>query len=126
MRTILILILSVGIQCAHAINDETLYRELKGYNIRHPKIVLAQAKLETGNYTSNLCRSKHNLFGIKGKNGYKHFNSYKECILYYKEKIQSRYIGEDYYAFLKRIGYARDPAYIQKVKRIAENLKILS
>lgn len=123
MRTILVLILSVGIQCAHAINDETLYRELKELNVRHPKIVLAQAKLETGNYTSYLCRVKHNIFGIKGKQGYKSFNSYKECILYYKDKIQSRYIGGDYYVFLKKIGYARDPAYIQKLKKITRSMK---
>ena len=123
MRTVFVLLLSVGIQCAHAINDETLYRELKELNIRHPRIVLAQAKLETGNYTSQLCRNRKNLFGLKGKRGYMYFNSYKECILYYKNKIQSRYIGGDYYVFLKKIGYARDPAYIQKLKKIIRSMK---
>ena len=123
MRTILVLLLSVGIQCAHAINDETLYRELKELNIRHPKIVLAQAKLETGNYTSQLCRIKKNLFGLKGKKGYLSFKSYKECIIYYKTYIQNRYIGGDYYVFIKKIGYARDPAYIQKLKKITRSMK---
>lgn len=108
------------------LTDEHLYRQLKELNVQHPMIVLAQARLETGNYASQLCRERKNLFGIKANGRYKSFHSYKECILYYKDKIQSRYIGGDYYAFLKRIGYARDPAYIQKVKRIAENLKILS
>ena len=123
MRIIISLLLCMGITSAHAMNDEILYRELKDLGIRHPKIVLAQAKLETGNYTSQLCRNRKNLFGLKGKRGYMYFNSYKECILYYKDKIQSRYIGGDYYVFLKKIGYARDPAYIQKLKKITRSMK---
>lgn len=123
MRIIISLLLCMGITSAHAMNNEILYRELKDLGIRHPKIVLAQAKLETGNYTSQLCRNKKNLFGLKGKRGYMYFNSYKECILYYKDKIQSRYIGGDYYVFLKKIGYARDPAYIQKLKKITRSMK---
>ena len=124
MRTILILLLSVGIQCVHAINDKTLYRDLKSLDIKHPKIVLAQAKLESGNYTSNLCKSQKNLFGIKSKGKYKYFKSYKECILYYKEKIQSRYTGGDYYVFLRKTGYASDRAYTKKLKNIVNNLKL--
>ncbi len=30
--------------------------------------------------------------------------------------------GENYYDFLKRIGYAEDPDYIAKVKRIEKGL----
>lgn len=123
MRIIISVLLCMGITSAHAMNDEILYKELKDLGIRHPKIVLAQAKLETGNYTSQLCRNRKNLFGLKGKRGYMYFNSYKECILYYKDKIQSRYIGGDYYVFLKKIGYARDPAYIQKLKKITRSMK---
>ena len=32
--------------------------------------------------------------------------------------------GEDYYDFLIRIKYATDPAYVDKVKRIENNLEI--
>jgi hypothetical protein len=33
--------------------------------------------------------------------------------------IQNRYKdGEDYYKFLKRIGYAEDPDYIVKLKKL--------
>jgi flagellum-specific peptidoglycan hydrolase FlgJ len=35
----------------------------------------------------------------------------------YKARISSRYRGGDYYAFLRRIGYASDPAYTAKLKR---------
>ena len=44
-----------------------LYAEIIRNGIRHPKIVLAQAILETGWFTSPVCRNKHNLFGLHGQ-----------------------------------------------------------
>lgn len=41
-----------------------LYQEIIRNGIRHPKIVLAQAILETGWFRSPLCRNRHNLFGL--------------------------------------------------------------
>ena len=38
--------------------------ELKRQRVPHAGIVLAQARLETGNFKSALCRKHHNLFGI--------------------------------------------------------------
>ena len=35
--------------------DSNVYREIVSNNIYHPDIVLAQAKLETGNYKSKAC-----------------------------------------------------------------------
>lgn len=104
-------------------SDASLEAMLIRENVQHHKIVLAQAKLETGNYTSSLCKNKHNLFGLKGKRGYIKFNSYEECIRYYKSHIQNRYDGHsDYYTFLQKIGYATDPNYVTKLKKIVRNL----
>ena len=36
--------------------------------------------------------------------------------------IQYRYKGGDYYEFLRRVPYAEDPNYINKVKRIESQL----
>ena len=47
-----------------ALTIPNLYREIIRNGIRHPKIVLAQAILETGWFRSPLCRNRHNLFGI--------------------------------------------------------------
>ena len=41
-----------------------LIAEIRKNNIKHPKIVLAQAILETGWFKSSVCRKKHNLFGL--------------------------------------------------------------
>lgn len=106
------------------LTDSVVFKALLYYNIKHPKIVLNQSILETGNYRSKLCLEGNNLFGICGKNGkYIHFNHWTESILSYK-KIQSRYkpkcIEEpnSYYDFLIRIKYAEDNSYIQKLKQM--------
>lgn len=114
---LLFLVLMVCSGTPLTLTDSIVYAELQRQGVLFPEIVLAQAKLETGNYTSKLCKTKNNIFGLKGKNGYRYFKNYKECITFYKEKIQSRYKGGDYYVFLTRIGYAKDKSYISKLKK---------
>ena len=104
--------------------DQQVYQELLKYNIEHPEIVLAQAKLETGNYTSSLCRKHGNLFGLRGRSGYARFNNWKESVKAYRDWVQYKYKGGDYYAFLRKIGYASDPRYTTIVKQIVKTLKI--
>jgi flagellum-specific peptidoglycan hydrolase FlgJ len=96
---------------------EQVERELIKQNVPHHKIVLAQARLETGNFTSKRCRVHHNLFGIKHNGRYARYTTWKDSIKDYKERISSRYTNGDYYTFLKRIGYAKDPKYIYKLKQ---------
>lgn len=50
-----------------------LYVEIIQNGIRYPKIVLAQAILETGWFTSPVCRNKHNLFGLTNPRTGKYF-----------------------------------------------------
>lgn len=97
---------------------QNVYTELKKQNIKHPKIVLAQSILETGYYQSNVCKSHNNLFGLMKGNNYYSFSHWKQSIAYYKNHVQSRYKGGDYYSFLANIGYAQDPAYIDKLKEL--------
>ena len=104
--------------------DQQVLRELRKHNVKHPEIVLAQAKLETGNFTSELCKKHGNLFGLKGKKGYAKFGHWRESVKAYKEWVQYKYKGGDYYVFLRTIGYASDPNYITKVKKIAEKVQI--
>ena len=106
------------------INDTNLLNICKLHGIIEPEIVIAQAKLETGNYSSDVFYENNNLFGLydSNKKEYYKFNSWQESVLAYKDLIQSKLNdGEDYYAFLKRIGYAKDKNYIKKVKRIHNN-----
>ena len=48
-----------------ALTVENVLVMLQKYDVKFPKIVLAQALLETGNFSSDLCRVNHNLFGLR-------------------------------------------------------------
>ena len=100
------------------LNKESVLDELKRQNIPHANIVLAQSILETGNYKSKLTRTHNNIFGIRSGNKYKKYDNYVECITDYKKRISSRYKGGDYYSFLRRIKYATDATYVDKLKKI--------
>ena len=106
--------------------EEGIDEALQYYNIEHPTIVKAQAILETGNFTSNLCVKNNNLFGLydsKNKRYYS-YNHWWESIIAYKKTIQKRYENSRYYyMFLEDIEYAEDKEYINKLKEIAEGLE---
>ena len=91
-----------------------LYKEIIRNGILYPKIVLAQAILETGWFRSSVCRNKHNLFGLTnprtGK--YYEFNHWTESVQAYYTKVQYKYKGGNYLLWLDEIGYAEDPRYI--------------
>ena len=119
--TIIAMMLSVAV---HGQTREQVLTEIKRHGIPHPHIVLAQARLETGNFTSRRCRRDHNLFGIKHNGKYARYSHWKESVTDYKQCISNRYKGGDYYAFLRRIGYASDPNYIGKVKHIVKTTNL--
>lgn len=98
-------------------------REIRRQGLPCHKIVLAQARLETGNFTSKLCKQKHNLFGIKHKGRYASYRTWRKSISDYKKCISSRYKGGSYYSFLKSIGYAEESTYICKIKRIVNGME---
>lgn len=104
------------------LTDDSLLEELQARNIAHPKIVLAQAKLETGNYTSKVCLTHNNLFGLRKADGsYYKFNHWKESVQAYKDYVQYKYQSpNDYYQFLENIGYAEDKSYTDKLKKIVK------
>ena len=75
------------------INDSILYVFLKDNNAWYPEILLKQAKIESGNYTSNVYMNTNNLYGMKkvGKrqttqlnntyNGYGCYTNWCESVL---------------------------------------------
>ena len=73
-----------------------LYAEIIRNGIRHPKIVLAQAILETGWFTSPVCRNKHNLFGLTNPRTGKYFE-----FGHWTESVQAYYtlIPQHYYKY---------------------------
>ncbi|WP_418529500.1 glucosaminidase domain-containing protein [Paraprevotella clara] len=99
-----------------------LYAEIIRNGIRHPKIVLAQAILETGWFTSPVCRNKHNLFGLTNPRTGKYFEfgHWTESVRAYYTKVQYKYKDGNYLLWLRDIGYAEDPNYIHSLSRILE------
>ena len=103
-----------------ALTIPNLYQEIIRNGIRHPKIVLAQAILETGWFRSPLCRNRHNLFGLTNpKTGkYYEFNHWTESVRAYYTKVQYKYKGGNYLLWLRNIGYAEDPRYVREVIKV--------
>lgn len=103
---------------------DNLYRALDEKGVKFPKIVAAQALLETGNFGSKVCLELNNLFGLRrpSDGSYYAFNNWEESVVAYRDYVQYKYTDGDYYRFLKQIGYAEDKHYVEKVKRIADKL----
>ena len=101
-----------------ALTIEEVREEIYAQELPHPEIVLQQARLESGDFRSKLTKTHNNILGLKSRSRYKKYDSYKDCIADYKNRISSRYKGGCYYSFLKRIRYASHPSYIRLLKRI--------
>jgi hypothetical protein len=111
------------------LTDSAITAELVKQDCILPNVALAQMKIETGNFTSAICKENKNIAGIrtsesenvskdsKGnpiKNrGHNVFKTYKKCIKEYV-RIQNRY--------LKNIDgkYAENPEYVSKLKSYAK------
>lgn len=104
--------------------EDSVFTYIVELNIKHPNIVLKQAKIESGNFKSKVYLENNNMFGFKrafkrantqvGTNrGYAVYTSWRECVidyaLYqtYSAKNLSR---EEYINFLGK-HYAEDPNY---------------
>jgi flagellum-specific peptidoglycan hydrolase FlgJ len=99
--------------------------------VQFSKIVLAQSILETGWYKCKDCSlQSNNIFGFRVKSGYLSFAHWTESVKYYKKWQDARFKkykkeicnDEDYYNFLKAVGYAEDPEYENKLKLIVKRL----
>lgn len=101
-----------------------LARVMEQYDIKFPKIVMAQCVLETGYLSSHVCTEYNNLFGLRrpSDGSYFRFDRWQESVKAYRDYVQYKYKGGDYYAFLRDIGYASDPYYVSRVRQIANNL----
>tara|TARA_Y100000389_G_scaffold191318_1_gene217268 strand:+ start:1824 stop:2198 length:375 start_codon:yes stop_codon:yes gene_type:complete len=95
-----------------------VYDYLVSIDCKFPEIVTAQSILETGHFKSYSCRIRHNLFGLRYNNKYFIFDSWQESCDAYISKVQYKYKSGDYYVFLEKLGYASDPDYCKKLKKI--------
>ncbi|WP_077195373.1 peptidoglycan DD-metalloendopeptidase family protein [Prevotella ihumii] len=116
--------LRFGTRPPKELNINNLYQALDRYGVAFPKIVVAQALLETGYFTSNVCLNYNNLFGLRrpSDGSYYRFANWEESVKAYKDYVQYKYKGGNYFRFLGHIGYAKDPKYLYKVKSISSSL----
>lgn len=118
------------------VSDSLALELMEDLKIQHPHIALAQMKLESGHYQSNLAKENNNYFGmrhpaqrltvsVKSKNGYAHYRNWAYSILDYA-LWQRRYAynlsEDDYLTKLSKV-YAEDKNYIEKVKKLRKNLQ---
>jgi hypothetical protein len=92
--------------------------------IKNPNIVLRQAILETGWFKCTNCSlDKNNLFGFRYNHKYIEFNHWKESIHYYAnwQYYKGYSYVQNYYDFLKSVGYATSEEYENKLKNIILN-----
>ena len=113
----LFLIMLTATTCS-AQTVEQVAKELARQGVPHSKIVLAQARLESGNMKSAFYNRTNNLFGIKHNGQYATYKHWRESISDYKKCISSLYTGGNYFEFLRRIKYASDKQYIEKLRNI--------
>ena len=115
-----------GIDLVPPLTIANLASSLQRHKVKFPNIVIAQALLETGYFTSRVCLEHNNLFGLRrpSDGGYYHFDNWEESIRAYRDYVQYKYHGGDYYRFLQRIGYAEDVEYMRKVRKIAISLQL--
>ena len=109
---------------SHELTLTNLKSVIEEVGLNNQLFVLAQAVLETGNFTSSVCKNYHNLFELydsKHKDYYR-FARWEDSVIGYQRFIQYRYNGGNYLQFLRRIGYAEDPRYTNKVAQIAKQL----
>jgi flagellum-specific peptidoglycan hydrolase FlgJ len=116
----LILIVLMLVGKAQAQDTLQVKALLEAYGVKHVDIVVRQSVVETGWYKCTNCSlDNNNLFGfISSKGGYMKFDTWQDSVKEYAVWQKRFYKGGDYHVFLKRIGYAEDPNYINKLKTV--------
>jgi len=120
-----------------AAQDNAFSREkLKAYilelNIRYPEVVLAQAELESGNFTSPIFKENNNMFGMrvatkrpttnKGEeNGFAYYDNWRECVVdyafYSAQYLSDIKTKDELFDYLAQT-YAGDSTYTIRLKEL--------
>lgn len=116
--------------------DSIAYAFIVDNDIQHPEIVLAQMKIESGNYQSGIAKKNNNYFGMRHpaqrltvslgqKNGYARYRNWAYSVIDYGlwQRKYAYDLTEDEYLTKLSNTYAEDPNYVSKVKNIAKNLE---
>ncbi len=113
-------------------SEEKLIQYLEELNMPFAEIIVAQARIESGNYSSFLFKEQHNIFSMKeanrrpttaigSDNGHAVYRSWRDAVIDYSlwySRYASSCVTEDQYLnYLGRV-YAEDKDYIQKLNKL--------
>ncbi|MBC8054079.1 MAG: glucosaminidase domain-containing protein [Sphingobacteriaceae bacterium] len=122
---------------AERFSEEALLSFMKELKIKYPETVLAQARLETGNFTSDIFKENHNLFGMKvaGKRptsavgihrGHAQYRDWKDSVIDYA-LFQSFIIAklpknniEEYRNYIQKF-YSETSDYLSRIDRTIDS-----
>jgi uncharacterized FlgJ-related protein len=119
-------------------SEAKLIDKIKSLNFRYPHIILAQAKLESGHFTSNMFLKNNNIFGMKEANSRAHlargtrnnhalYDSWQDSVvdyaLYYSTYLYDIRTEGEYFEYLRQ-NYAEDQKYVQRLKELIEDNKL--
>lgn len=118
------------------ITGSSLVELIEQMNIQHPKIVVAQAIIESGHFKSKLFQVNHNLFGMRKAyqrpttripanidfcyESYAYYHNWQYSVFDYAlwQSSFARNLSETEYLDLLKRTYAEDYEYISKIKTI--------
>lgn len=118
------------------ITGSSLVELIEQMNIQHPKIVVAQAIIESGHFKSKLFQVNHNLFGMRKAyqrpttripanidfcyESYAYYHNWQYSVFDYAlwQSSFARNLSETEYLDLLKRTYAEDDEYISKIKTI--------
>lgn len=124
-------------QKIHIINSldkfsvESYKQSLKDLNIKYPRVVFAQALIESGNFKSAIFRENNNSLGMKeakirpstniGTNrNHAVYNTWRDCVtdyaLWQSYHLKNIHSEEEYIQLLGSI-YATSPEYVQTIRK---------
>jgi flagellum-specific peptidoglycan hydrolase FlgJ len=136
---LLVLLATTMFASARTPNQREVYEELLRHDVKFPDIVLAQAILESGNFTSRVTKHNNNLFGMRmpkvrqttavgQRYGYARYYNWKDSVKDYKlwqEALLKRYPNMtrgQYKTYINRI-YSTGKNYISKINLIIQKNK---
>lgn len=112
-------------------NESELRNYMESLNMKHIDILIAQSRLETGNWTSDIFKYSGNLFGMKkpelrattcmgSEMGHGYFESWRMSVIdqaLWQNKYTSEMSSAQYLQYLSQV-YAEDTDYVKKIKEI--------
>lgn len=136
---------------SHSSNTDTVYADndfskekfvqaLYESNVKYPHIVMAQAIIESGNFTSSIFRHNNNMFGMRKArsrvttcigeaNGFATYRNWRDCIYdyaLYQYSVMNNCDTEEKYLRKLEEKYAQDTSYIAALKAAITNQNLKS